>query len=95
MVEDIKPAPGSKPAGSITPAALAQPPAPEPVASPADQPDEPKQDVPKHADQAKKPKPPKPPKQPGSGVGLAIAATVIIVIALGLLATFAYVMTAQ
>ena len=39
------------------------------------------------------PKPPKPPKQPGSGVGLAITATMIIVLGLAALATYAYIQT--
>jgi hypothetical protein len=40
-----------------------------------------------------KPTTPKPPKQPGNGVGLAIVATVVIVLSLAVLATYAYIKT--
>ncbi|MGH7142201.1 MAG: hypothetical protein ACREF5_01860 [Candidatus Saccharimonadales bacterium] len=41
----------------------------------------------------KKPSVAKPPKQPGSGVGLAISATVIIVLGLAALMVYAYLKT--
>lgn len=41
----------------------------------------------------KPPKPPRPSKQPGNGVGAAIAATVIIVLGLAVLITYAYLKT--
>lgn len=57
----------------------------KPVAPP---PEEPSENQPKNEVKTKPPKPPKPPRQPG--VGLAITATVLIVLGLGLLATYAY-----
>ena len=58
-----------------------------------EKPDDPaaKLDEPKKGKTPKLPKPPKPPKQPRQpGVGLAIFATIIIILGLGLLATYAY-----
>ncbi|HEX7633346.1 MAG TPA: hypothetical protein VF401_03400 [Candidatus Saccharimonadales bacterium] len=66
----------------------ASPPA-EPSASPAVAPVEPK----KQAKPA--PAPTKPPRQPSNGVGMAIFATVVIVLGLAALATYAYLQTAK
>ena len=69
--------------------AVATPPPEEPAEksdNPAETLEEPKK--------SKTPKPPKPPKQPRQpGVGLAIFATMIIILGLGALATYAYLRT--
>lgn len=65
-------------------------PAPPPEAA-ADGKPEPQETT--QAAPAKEPKKPPQPKQPKSGVGLAIAATVIIVLGLAALATYAYIKT--
>ena len=89
-----------------TPQAPAQPTAMDVVAPPPAQKTDNQQDVPQStADpkqqteqpkaEAKQPtqKPPKPPKKPGNGVGLAITATVIVILGLSAMATFAYLQT--
>lgn len=58
---------------------------------PADRPTDKPADKP--VGKAPPPPPPKAPKQPGHGVGMAIFATVVIVLALAGLATVAYVKT--
>jgi len=73
--------------------------APPPVApsSSTDQalPEPPKQEAEIPHEAPKKQKVTKPPKQPGSGVGLAIVATVIIVLGLGAIAAYAYIQTVK
>lgn len=65
---------------------------PHESAAPADKPTGKPAEPPKPAP-APKPAKPSQPKSPGSGVGLAIFATVIIVLGLAVLATYAYIQT--
>lgn len=71
---------------------VAPPPAPQPAPQPTP-------DVtsllPPEEVKSKQPKPPKPPKQPGTGVGAAIFATVVIVLGLSAIAAFAYMQTVK
>jgi hypothetical protein len=75
-------------------------PSSQPNAAPAENDQADKQDQPSEAvakevaDQKDKPAP-KAPKQPKNGVGLAIMATVLIVLGLAALATYAYLQTAK
>lgn len=67
------------------PPATEKAPAPE-ASKPTDE--KPKHDPPKKAEHK-----PSTPKQPGTGVGLAIFATIVIVLGLAALATYAYLKT--
>ena len=66
----------------------------EPVKTPPPEPEEtPAESTDPKPQPEKTPKPPRPPKQPGSGIGLAICATVIIVVSLAGLFVYAYLRT--
>lgn len=71
-----------------------RPSAPEPVKTPPPEAGkaEPESVELKKADK-RAPKPPKPPKTRGSGVGLAVFATIVIVLGLGALFVYAYLRT--
>lgn len=95
MNTDITP-PAPDPAPTIEapqpPVMDVQPPAPAPAPDvPADK--QRSKESPEPAKPAPKAVKPKAPKQPGSGVGFAIAATVVIVLGLAALATYAYLQT--
>ncbi len=86
-VDTPQPEQAAKPVESKSEEAMAV--APEEVNDPVQQLDEPKK-----GKEPKAPKPPKPPKQPHApGVGLAIFATVVIILGLAALATYAYLQT--
>lgn len=61
--------------------------------APAPEATKPSEDKPKHESSKKVEHKPARPKQPGTGIGLAIFATIVIVLGLAALATYAYLKT--
>ena len=88
------PKPAQPPVMDVTPPRPAEPPKVPPK---EERDNDPPQPTPHSAESAhhkpEKPAVAKPPKQPGSSVGLAIFATIVIVLGLGALFTYAYLRT--